>query len=64
MFNKHVAAELIKPEVLSTNSDLAHELTSWVEVCVSRQEGPKGTAFMNIIIGYYETGTDHSVALK
>ena len=57
MFNKHVAAELIKPEVLSTNSDLAHELTSWVEACASRQEGPKGMALMNIIIGYYETGT-------
>ena len=64
MFNKHVAAELIKPEVLSTNSDLAHELTSWVEACASRQEGPKGMALMNIIIGYYETGTDHSVALN
>eukprot|EP00434_Breviolum_minutum_P040269 symbB.v1.2.035778.t1/scaffold4900.1/size33223/1 len=64
MFNKHVAAELIKPEVLSANSDLAHELTSWVEACASRQEGPKGMALMNIIIGYYETGTDHSVALN
>ena len=36
MFNKHVAAELIKPEVLATNTDLAHELTSWVEECATR----------------------------
>ena len=35
-FNKHIAAELIKQDVLSTNSDLAHELTSYVESCTSQ----------------------------
>ena len=64
MFSKHVAAELIKPEVLATNSDLAHELTSWVEECATKQEGPKGMPLMNLIIGYYETGTDSAVALS
>ena len=64
MFNKHVAAELIKPEVLATNSDLAHELTSWVEECATRREGPKGMPLMNLIISFYETGADTSVALS
>ena len=64
MFNKHVAAELIKPEVLATNTDLAHELTSWVEECATKREGPKGLPLMNLIISYYETGTDSSVALS
>ena len=64
MFSKHVAAELIKPEVLATNSDLAHELTSWVEECATKQEGPKGMPLMNLIISFYETGTDSSVALS
>ena len=63
MFNKHVAAELIKPEVLATNSDFAHELTSYVEECATRQEGPKGMPLMNLIISFYETGTDTSVYL-
>ena len=58
MFNKHVAAELIKPEVLATNTDLAHE------GCATRQEGPKGMPLMNLIISFYETGTDSSVALS
>ena len=57
MFNKHVAAELMKPEVLATNTDLAHELTSWVEECATKREGPKGMPLMNLIINYYETGT-------
>lgn len=64
MFKKHVAAELIKPEVLATNTDLAHELTSWVEECATRQEGPKGMPLTNLIISFYETGTDSSVALS
>ena len=64
MFNKHVAAELIKPEVLATNSDLAHELISYVEECATRQDGPKGMPLMNLIISFYETGTDTSVALS
>ena len=64
MFSKHVAAELIKPEVLATNTDLAHELTSWVEECATKQEGPKGMPLMNLIISFYETGTDSSVALS
>ena len=50
LFNKHVAVELIKPEVLSTNTELAHELTSWVESCSAKQQGPKGMALMHIII--------------
>ena len=37
--------ELIKPEVLSTNVELAHEITSWVEGCAARAEGPKDAAF-------------------
>ena len=64
MFKKHVAAELIKPEVLATNTDLAHVLTSWVEECATRQEGPKGMPLTNLIISFYETGTDSSVALS
>ena len=64
MFSKHVAAERIKPEVLATNTDLVHELTSWVEECATKQEGPKGVPLMNLIISFYETGTDSSVALS
>ena len=64
LFNKHVAAELIKPEVLATNSELAHELTSWVESCSAKQQGPKGMALMHIIIAFYETGPDQSIALN
>ena len=64
MFDKHVAAELIKPEVLATNTYLAHELTSLVEECAARQKGPKGMPLMNLIISFYETGTDSSVALS
>ena len=52
LFNKHVAAELIKPEVLATNTELAHELTSWVESCSAKQQGPKGMALMHIIIAF------------
>ena len=63
MLNKHIAAELIKPEVLSTNVELAHEITSWVERCAARAEGPKGTPLLNLIISYYETGLDRAVAL-
>ena len=63
MLNKHIAAELIKPEVLSTNVELAHEITSWVEGCAARAEGPKGTPLLNLIISYYETGLDRAVAL-
>ena len=64
MLNKHiVAAELIKTEVLSTNVELAHEITSWVEGCAARAEGPKGTPLLNLIISYYETGFDRVVAL-
>ena len=64
LFNKHVAAELIKPEVLATNTELAHELTSWVESCSAKQPGPKGMALMHIIIAFYETGPDQSIALN
>ena len=64
LFNKHVAAELIKPEVLATNTELAHELTSWVESCSAKQQGPKGMALMHIIIAFYETGPDQSIALN
>jgi hypothetical protein len=63
MLNKHIAAELIKPEVLSTNVELAHEITSWVEGCAARAEGPKGTPLLNLIMSYYETGLDRAVAL-
>ena len=63
MLNKHIAAELIKTEVLSTNVELAHEITSWVEGCAARAEGPKGTPLLNLIISYYETGLDRAVAL-
>jgi hypothetical protein len=63
VLNKHIAAELIKPEVLSTNVELAHEITSWVEGCAARAEGPKGTPLLNLIIAYYETGLDRAVAL-
>ena len=63
MLNKHIAAELIIPEVLSTNVELAHEITSWVERCAARAEGPKGTPLLNLIISYYETGLDRAVAL-
>ena len=41
MFNKHVAAELIKPEVLSTNSDLARELTSWSRHVLPGKRDPR-----------------------
>ena len=64
LFNKHVAAELIKPELLATNTELAHELTSWVESCSAKQQGPKGMALMHIIIAFYETGPDQSIALN
>ena len=63
MLNKHIAAELIKPEVLSANVALAHEITSWVEGCAARAEGPKGTPLLNLIMSYYETGLDRAVAL-
>ena len=63
MLNKHIAAELIKPEALSTNVELAHEITSWVEGCAARAEGPKGTPPLNLIMSYYETGLDRAVAL-
>ena len=63
MLNKHIAAELIKTEVLSTNTELARGITSWVEKCAARREGPKGTPLLNLIISYYETGVDRSVAL-
>ena len=60
MLNKHIAAELIKPKVLSTNVELAHEITSWVEGCAARAAGPKGTPLLNLIISYY---VDRAVAL-
>ena len=41
-FNKHIAAELIKQDVLSTNSDLAHELTSLCRVMYISVSGTKG----------------------
>ena len=63
MLNKHIAAELIKPEVLSTNVELAHEITSWAEGCAERAEGPKGIPLLNLIMSYYETGLDRAVAL-
>ena len=63
MLNKHIAAELIKPEVWSTNVELAHEITSWVEGCAARAEGPKGTPLLNLIMSYYEMGLDRAVAL-
>ena len=63
-FNKHLAAELIKTEVLQTNSDLAHEITSFVEHVATLEEGPRGAAILNIISGYYETGLSRSVALN
>ena len=64
VFNKHVAAELIKPEVVATNTDLAHELTSWVESCSTKQQGLKHTSSMRIIIAYYEIGPGKSIALR
>ena len=48
-FNKHVAAELIKQDVLATNPEPAHELKTHVEQCAARKEGPKGSALLNII---------------
>ena len=62
-FNKRIAAELIKQDVLSTNTDLAHELTSYVEACTAVSQAPKGMALLNIVASYYETGLTHSVAL-
>ena len=62
-FNKHMAAELIKQDVLATNTDLAHELSSYVESCTAMSQGPKGMALLNIVASYYETGLTHSVAL-
>ena len=62
-FNKHLAAELIKQDVLATNTDLAHELSSYVESCTAMAQGPKGMALLNIVASYYETGLTHSVAL-
>ena len=53
----------IKEDVLSTNTDLAHELTSYVEACTAVSQGPKGMALLNIVASYYETGLTHSVAL-
>ena len=38
-FNKHVAAELIKQEVLATNPELAHELKRHVEQCAAHKQG-------------------------
>ena len=32
-FNKHLAAELIQPDVLATNVELSHELNSYAESC-------------------------------
>jgi len=63
MLNKHIAAELIKPEVLSTNVELAHEITSWVEGCAARSEGPKGTPLLNLMMSYCETSLDRAAAL-
>ena len=39
MLNKHIAAEPIKTEVLSTNVELANEITSWVEGCAAWRKG-------------------------
>ena len=50
--------------MLSTNVELAHEITSWMEGCAARAEGPKGTPLSNLIISYYETGLDRAVALR
>lgn len=63
MLNKHIAAELIKTDVLPTNRELAPEITSWVEGRSARQEGPKGTPLLNVIIAYDETDLDRQVAL-
>ena len=62
-FNKHIAAELIKQDVLATNTDLAHEITSFVEGCAAKEKGPRGAAILNIIAAFYETGLSRSVAL-
>ena len=42
---------------MATNTDLAHELTSW-------GQGPKHTALMRIIIAYYEIGPEKPIALN
>ena len=62
-FNKHIAAELIKQDVLATNTDLAHEITSFVEGYAAKEKGPRGAAILNIIVAFYETGLSRSVAL-
>ena len=62
-FNKHVAAELIKQEVLSTNLELAHELKTHVELCAARKQGPKGSALLSIIASYFETDISRNAAL-
>ena len=59
-----IVAELIKAVVLSMNVELAHEITSWMEGCAARAEGPKSTPLSNLIISYYETGLDRAVALR
>ena len=62
-FNKHVAAELIKQDVLATNPELAHELKTHVEQCAARKQGPKGSALLNIIAAYFETDISRTAAL-
>ena len=62
-FNKHVAAELIKQDVLATNPELAHELKTHVEQCAASKQGPKGSALSNVIATYFETDIFRSAAV-
>ena len=61
--NKRQSNKTVRKMYISTNTDLAHELTSCVEACTAVSQAPKGMALLNIVASYYETGLTHSVAL-
>ena len=63
-FNKHLAAELIQPDVLATNVELLHELNSYVESCALKGEGPRAAPMLNLIYCHFSIGASQGVALN
>ena len=63
-FNKHLAAELIQPDVLATNVELSHELNSYVESCALKGEGPRAAPMLNLIYCRFSIGASQGVALN
>ena len=63
-FNKHLAAELIQPEVLATNTELSHEFNSHIESCALRGEEPIAAPLLNLLYSHFSIGADQGVALN